>query len=150
VKQKNTKNLLHNILWKQFFQFGRRRMGNWNIKLQNVTLYRFNCFLERYSLYKLISLLYLLSVYTSLHSLICIYFLVVYLTTLPVAETIWYWRGYERKLSWPNLRFYLCLDWLRKTMKLSITTASLQTEYEAGRLVRLSFTTSCTLKKCST
>jgi hypothetical protein len=40
------------------------------------------------------------------------------------------WKGYGRKQSWPNLRYYpeICLEGLRETMKTSLRTANLWAE----------------------
>jgi hypothetical protein len=62
-----------------------------------------------------------------------IYLLVLCLTTLSVAETILYRKGYGRKLSWPNLRYLLSRHLPGGTEKnhekLSITTAGLRADY---------------------
>jgi hypothetical protein len=44
------------------------------------------------------------------------------------------WKGCDRKLLWPNLRFYagIILEGLRKTTKASIRIAGLRADFEPG------------------
>jgi hypothetical protein len=67
------------------------------------------------------------------------------------------WKGYGRKQSWPNLRYYpgICLEGLTKTTKTSVRIAGLQNkirtqdlppEYEAGPSFMLYDTTNIILR----